>query len=195
MRTFLHILWMWSGVRTKKYFRISTIYESLYRDEILGILQRRLAVEMGLECMPSLLVMRREEEMLWRDRSIEIRVFLALDELCHLSRTDMFDDDHEFWVFLGYPLRKSTELTLSTVDKSLGNLPMAISRDGRLRMEREDNTTLYHRFEYRSSRRIIGIDITSRSARVRRDSSWIVLHRSDLASTRSDDLWSRRRLE
>lgn len=95
----------------------------------------------------------------------------------------MFDDDFQIRVFLCDPLGKCAELSLCSVDESFGNLAMRVSRNRRLRVEREDDTTLYHRFEYLSCIFVIGIDITRRSSGVRRDSTRIVLHSTDFSLT------------
>jgi hypothetical protein len=62
-------------------------------------------------------------------------------------------------------------------------------------MEREDDATLYHRFEYFSCIFVVGVDISRRSSGVRRDTTRIVLHRTDLSLTGPNDLGSRRRLQ
>jgi hypothetical protein len=186
---------MRSGVRAKKHFPISRVDESLYREEIFGIFQGRFTVKVSLECMTSLFIVSSEEKVLRSDRSIEIRVFLTRHEIRHLTSRDVFDDDFQIRVFLCDPLGKRAELSLCSVDESFGNLTMSVSRNRRLRMEREDDATLYHRFEYFSCIFVVGVDISRRSSGVRRDTTRIVLHRTDLSLTGPNDLRSRRRLQ
>lgn len=145
--------------------------------------------------MTSLFIVSSEEKVLRSDRSIEIRVFLTRHEIRHLTSRDMLDDDFQIRVFLCDPLGKRTEFSLCSMNESFGNLTMGVSRNRRLRMEREDDATLYHRFEYFSCIFVVGVDISRRSSGVRRDTTRIVLHRTDLSLTGPNDLGSRRGLQ
>ncbi len=193
--TLLHVLWVWCTIRAKEYLTISRVDELLDSKEVFWILQGWLAVKVRLKCMSSLLIMSGTEKMLWSDCSPEIRIFLTCDQFCHFSSRNMLDDNLKIWMIQSNPLSKWPKLSLCSVDKSLGDHSEIISRDRRLRVKWENNTTIDHSLKNLFCILIVWIDIPCRSSRVRRHSSRIVLHGDDLSFTSVDHQRSRLRLE
>ena len=195
MRAFLRILRVWSRVWSEEYFFIPWIYELLYRAEVFGVFQSRFTVEVWLEGRTSLFLMGGTEKVLGCDWSPKIRIFSWSHEFCHFSRRYVLDHDLELWMVHRDSLSERAKLSFSTMDESLRNMSITISRYGRLRVEWEYDTALGHSLEYFSRLRIIRIDVAGRSPWIRRDTSGIVFHRFNHASTDSDRLRSGLRSE